>query len=368
MAFKGSGAKVIFALAPNGNELRFNSIKEAGNTLKCNPANISMVVNGVYVHHHGYKFRFENQDYNNKPILTTSEKAEIARARLIERFKKLSQSRTKGNLRECRNCKEYKTIDSYWNHIHTKANGDKVKYKCWLCIDCYNKTKGTKNPGIHKVSADLLIQGKIRCATCKETKTVDQYCKNKSRKCGYNASCKKCMSVEHDKFYKREKNNLSDKYLNIYLINKYGLPSRLATQELRDVAKAEILAIRESKTMLKFEGKTFSSVRGLANYIQNKYGIDSGRTEGRLQKSAATPEQCLISESEWRSKAYTKGEIESTCQQTGEVRLHKTLRECCKDLHIGQLMVNQCLKTGEASRLYKNTVKFTYKFKRNEKR
>ena len=43
------------------------------------------------------------------------------------------------------------------------------------------------------------------CTTCKKSKPLEFFAKNKLKKCGYNSWCKPCQKIYHDKHYRDNK-------------------------------------------------------------------------------------------------------------------------------------------------------------------
>ena len=75
---KFSLRKKIYSIK-DGIETEYHSIEDASRKLKIGNGNISQAVNGKMVHCHGYKFRYENGQYNTLPIKSEKEKMDEIR-------------------------------------------------------------------------------------------------------------------------------------------------------------------------------------------------------------------------------------------------------------------------------------------------
>jgi hypothetical protein len=103
------------------------------------------------------------------------------------------------NTKKCTKCFEILTLDKF-NKDKTNKNG-----LCYQCKKCkFNATKKLRE--LRKELVKEIITEKI-CTRCKELKTINNFCKCKTNKDGFNVYCKKCRNLnDKDRKINRQEN------------------------------------------------------------------------------------------------------------------------------------------------------------------
>ncbi len=76
--------------------------------------------------------------------------------------------------------------------LRTIRNGVKGIYYDASCKDCHARTRGTKEIGKLSYAKELFNKGYRRCTTCKETKLLTEYYKNRASPTKISNTCKIC--------------------------------------------------------------------------------------------------------------------------------------------------------------------------------
>lgn len=114
-------------------------------------------------------------------------------------FSKLSKEQIKiralaaekpGEKKICKKCLKNKLLSDY--RLRTIRNGVKGIYYDASCKDCHARTRGTKEIGKLSYAKELFNKGYRRCTTCKETKLLTEYYKNRASSTKISNTCKIC--------------------------------------------------------------------------------------------------------------------------------------------------------------------------------
>lgn len=222
------------------------------------------------------------------------------------------------------------------------------------CRTCEAKEHGIIFIGKNKFHKELREQGLIKCSDCKAIQPRKNYHTNNTAMYGYSQVCKSCCLSRHRKYVADAKENLTPAFLKQHLKLKYNLNIKDATPELLDIAKYEILIKREPKYFL--DGKSFTTLREFAIYVQNAYGMGIHSTEARI-RFGHTEKQCTVSEHDHRSEftSMSKGKVMVEDIVTKEVKIFNNRSVLMRSLNISMDVISRCIETGETRKPYQNS-------------
>jgi len=194
----------------------------------------------------------------------------------------------------CIDCKCKKTIDDF--HIKEKKTG-RIDTACKECIA---KRDGVKNFGLLTISKELFNKGFRKCSICKDVKELEKFSKNKTSSGGYSHNCYECQTQLTKKYVIEQRENLGDYHLTQYCVRKYKISKEEVTNELRELARIEILEKRKPKFNL--DGKYFFNQKDFAKYVYKNYGVPISTVLGRI-RDGKKEKDCIISNTVYRSNA-----------------------------------------------------------------
>lgn len=221
-----------------------------------------------------------------------------------------------GDEMQCNCCGKILPIDEFY--VKDRHTGRRSK----KCKDCQMKQMGVIELGKQRYADKILSKGFRRCSVCKEIKPLYKFTKSKTGYGGYANNCYSCSQSLHHKYIIEQNRNIGDHYVSQYVLRKYGI-KQLSDTDL-DKYRNEIIQKRQPRYA--FDDKTFATPSMLAKYLFKKYKIPRTRSIKRLQ-GGCSPEECLISESKWRSFSITKGKIRVTDVVTGDIMYFKSTRD-----------------------------------------
>jgi hypothetical protein len=222
------------------------------------------------------------------------------------------------------------------------------------CRDCQMKAANVIEIGKLRFSAKILDKGFRRCSVCKDIKPLDAFKKNKNQHKGISNNCYDCANKLHKEFVDKQTEEIGLFYIKQYAISNYG--NKNLTEKDIETYRQEIIKKRSFKYFL--DGNSFVNVTDFANYIQNKYGILKATVLNRIHQGYSE-QDCIISEGEARSKAYTKGSVKVTDTVTGEIfKFNNTANEKLNQM-FSKSAITKGIKTGDKTRItglskYKN--------------
>lgn len=245
--------------------------------------------------------------------------------------------------RTCNRCNKEQPITEFYEKKERQTRDT-------TCRDCRLRAAGVKEVGKRRFSDRILTKGFRRCTICKDIKPLTLFTKSKNVYAGHSNACYSCQHNLTKAYVQKQKKKVGLFHIRQYALRNYGdIP--LDESTVRRLKK-EILQKRKPKHY--FDGLSFMSSRMFAKYIEKTYGINSYAVEARL-KSGYKEDDCIIPEHEFRSKAYTKGEIKVTDLVTGEILFFSSTQDKrLTDMFSGSAIV-RCIQTGEPTRVKPNS-------------
>ncbi len=222
-----------------------------------------------------------------------------------------------GKAKTCNRCFKKQSIEEFY--LQNKNTGR----RSLSCRDCQMKRAGVLEIGKGRFSKKILAKGFRRCTICKNTKPLTEYNRSKRPESnGYLFTCKPCGYRLSRKLIVSSREEIGDFFVKQYALKKYGL--RIIQACDYEKYRQEIIENRKPKYFL--DGKSFTTLRGFAKYIQGKYDLPITMTEKRINEGK-NEQDCKMTEKETRSKAYTKGRIKVVDTITKEVFYFKNTRD-----------------------------------------
>ena len=113
----------------------------------------------------------------------------LSKEQIIIRAKEIEKE---GEKKRCKRCTKVKLLCKF--RLRTELRGVKCIYYTPTCKDCNARVRGTKEIGKLSYAKTLFNKGFRRCTTCKETKPLSEYYKNKASHTKISNSCKDCSN------------------------------------------------------------------------------------------------------------------------------------------------------------------------------
>lgn len=218
------------------------------------------------------------------------------------------------------------------------------------CRDCQMKNDGVVELGKQRFSDVIFKKGFRRCSACKNIKPLNDFTKNRSNAGGIANTCYKCSKKLHDDYIKEGRDNLTDFY-----VREYGKRNGVKKFNIKIIEslRNEIIESRKDKYFL--DGKSFLTMEDFAEYIFKEYGNPLTMTKKRINEGK-TEKDCVLSENEMRSKAYTKGAVKVTDMVTGDVFVFKNTTDSNLKKMFSKSTVIKRIKNGGITKIKKSSI------------
>lgn len=240
---------------------------------------------------------------------------------------------------KCKYCGKKHATEEYY--IKDKETGRRAT----RCRDCQMKQAGVIEIGKLRFAVKIADKGFRRCCVCKEIKPLTEYKKNKGQYLGISNNCYYCANKLHSEFVKKQQQTIGTSY-----IKEFGKLKGITefNEDILNDLKNEILENKAERERLKYflDGKSFTTLDAFALYVEQKYGVNPSTVIYRIN-AGYKEKDCIISENEARSKAYTKGQIKVTDCKTGEMFIFKNTRDKNLLKMFSSTTITEYLKTGE---------------------
>jgi NAD-dependent SIR2 family protein deacetylase len=235
----------------------------------------------------------------------------------------------------CKSCGKTLAIKEFY--VKDKKTGRRST----KCRDCQMKGQGIIEIGKGRFALKIAEKGFRRCSNCKSIKPLEMYSNSKNEYLGKANICKECYTDLHREYCQQQQEQVGDFY-----VKQYGLRKGIVefTEEIMKELRNEIEAKREPKYFL--DGKGFLTISDFARYVEAEYGLPITMTEKRIHEGK-TEEECKLSESEMRSRAYTKGMIKVTDTITGEVFYFKNTKDKKLLEMFSSTAITRCIQSGK---------------------
>lgn len=274
---------------------------------------------------------------NQYPKYKEKDHSELSSEQLKLRVK--SKKKVPKKSKRCNSCGLEQSIDEFY--FRDKKKGTRKN----KCRDCQIRDAGVVEVGKRRFSLALGDKGFRKCFNCKDIKPLSEFPKSKKLHLGHSYTCKGCSYIFHHEYVIKQRSEIGDHYVKQYALRTYN--KKIDDSEISKY-REEIIQKRQPKHFC--DGLQFYSKNDFALHIESNYGHPITQTLKRLDKGYSE-EDCKISESEIRSRAYTKGAILVTNTVTGKMWTFKNTKDPQLLKMFSVSAIVKGIKSGEKTRV-----------------
>ncbi|GAA4226935.1 hypothetical protein GCM10022254_13340 [Actinomadura meridiana] len=222
--------------------------------------------------------------------------------------------------KRCRDCGEIKPATAFWR---LKSSKDGLAYYCKACFGLRNsRSYRSKQKSLGKDTREYrrysdVPKGMKYCARCKETKSINEFGRNRAESSGLTSYCRPCHSAAMAEI--RRRNHGSER--NFFLKRRYGLTEGRVDQMIAEQGGVCVICLRAEPKHVDHDHLTglvrrilcFKCNGGLGQFEDNperlrlaaEYLELEGSQARRLMLERGAPVfvgRTHLTESEWRAR------------------------------------------------------------------
>lgn len=222
----------------------------------------------------------------------------------------------------CTCCKELKPVSEFSPRVLPVSKKLSYYSRCRKC----NNLNDKRRKGVIEKRRELKKQGLRYCSKCDSIKPINKY----------PCYCKECNNKISQEYRKTEKGKLKRFIQNFKDYNGFINEDVVEIIKLKKELKKYLI--------IKFDNLEFFDKVQFAKYLFEKYNIPKFRTISRIKRYNCSPQECLLTEKEFRESRKNIIYKYKTIDEKGNILLFESKLQIRKQLKIPYNMLEKCIK------------------------